>query len=329
MESFLFALNAVLPVILTVLTGYVLKRIGLLPRELIKPLNKLIFRIFLPAMLFLNVYKIESLQTADGGYILFALLAILIVFASSIPLVMLLTARKERRGVLLQACFRSNHALIGVALTQALYGDEGVKACALLSAFLIPLYNVLAVVSLSIFQKQERRGAFRGILTDIVKNPLILSVAVGLVALAFRALFVKLSFPFRLSDVTPLMKLLESLSSVATPLSLLVLGAQFEFSAVPELKKEIVFGTLMRTAIVPLICIGSAFVFFHNRFNGAHFAVLIATFATPVAVSSVPMSQEMKGDATLAGQLVVWTTLFSSLSVFFASFLLKLGGIFA
>ena len=78
-----------------------------------------------------------------------------------------------------------------------------------------------------------------------------------------------------------------------------------------------------------LVAIGTAFLFFKNSFNGAQFAVLIAVFATPVAVSSVPMSQEMKGDVTLAGQLVVWTTLFSSVSVFLASFLLKLGGVFA
>ena len=118
------------------------------------------------------------------------------------------------------------------------------------------------------------------------------------------------------------------LSNLATPLALLVLGVQFEFSAVKEMKKEIVFGTLARTVLAPALAIGVAFLFLKEQFSGAHFAAFVAMFATPVAVSSVPMAQEMKGDASLAGQLVVWTTLASALSVFFASWLLKLAGVF-
>ena len=118
------------------------------------------------------------------------------------------------------------------------------------------------------------------------------------------------------------------LSNLATPLALLVLGIQFEFSAVKEMKKEIVFGTLARTVLAPALAIGIAFLFLRDRFSGSHFAAFVAMFATPVAVSSVPMAQEMKGDTALAGQLVVWTTLASALSVFIASWLLKLAGIF-
>ena len=109
-------------------------------------------------------------------------------------------------------------------------------------------------------------------------------------------------------------------------MSLLVLGAQFEFSAIKTLKKEIVFGTAFRVAVVPLMAIGTALLL--GCFDGAHFAAFIAVFATPVAVSSVPMSQEMGGDVSLAGQLVVWTTIFSSLSVFVYSFVLSLLNVF-
>ena len=61
MDSFLFALNAVLPIIIMVVIGYFLKRIGFLNAEFAKMGNKLVFRVLLPAMLFLNVYKMESL----------------------------------------------------------------------------------------------------------------------------------------------------------------------------------------------------------------------------------------------------------------------------
>ena len=107
-----------------------------------------------------------------------------------------------------------------------------------------------------------------------------------------------------------------------------MLGVQFEFSAVKELKREILFGTLIRTVLVPLLGLGIAFLFLRSRFDGAQFAALVALFATPVAVSSVPMAQEMGADHTLAGQLVVWTTLISAVTVFIASFLLRLVGIF-
>ena len=120
----------------------------------------------------------------------------------------------------------------------------------------------------------------------------------------------------------------ENLSKLATPLALLVLGAQFEFSSVKELRKEIIFGTVIRTVVFPILCIGCAIIFFKQQFTGAHIAVFVAVFASPVAVSSVPMAQEMNSDSTLAGQLVVWTTLVSALTIFIYSFILKSIGIF-
>ena len=70
------------------------------------------------------------------------------------------------------------------------------------------------------------------------------------------------------------------------------------------------------------------FVFFKDRFSPAHFATFVAAFATPVAVPSVPMVQEMGGDVTLAGQLVVWSTLASAITVFLVTLLLRMGGAF-
>ena len=80
--------------------------------------------------------------------------------------------------------------------------------------------------------------------------------------------------------------------------------------------------------ILPVLGVGVAYLFFGDRFGGAHFAAFVALFATPVAVSSLPMAQEMGNDAELAGQYVVWTTLVSALSIFLASLWLKQVGIF-
>lgn len=328
MESLVFSINAVMPIVLMVVLGYFLKKIGFMPQDFSKKANTIVFRVCLPAMLFLNVYKIDNIGDVSFGYIIYAVAVVFCIFAVSIPLVMKVTGNGGSRGALLQASFRSNFALIGIPLAQSLYGDEGVAVAALLSAVTIPIFNTLAVVSLSIFSKDGKKAGVKSILHGIVTNPLILGVLAGCFSLLLRILFVKADISFRLSDITPVYKVLEYLSNTATPLSLLVLGAQFEFSAVSSLKKEIIYGTLVRVGIVPALGLGLAYLFFKDSFTGAHFASLVALFATPVAVSSVPMAQEMKSDAVLAGQLVVFTTVFSAFSVGAVSFLLKWVGVF-
>lgn len=328
MDSLVFALEAVLPIIITVAIGYFIKKAGFLTTDMAKVINKLVFRIFLPVMLFLNVYKIESLAEIEFDYILYAVIATILIFVVAIPGVIVVTKKGERRGALLQACFRSNYALIGIPLAQSLFGQEGVSVATLLSAASIPLFNVLAVISLSVFGKGEQKPSMKKILIGIAKNPLIQSILIGIVALVIRSGFIEAEISFRLTDLKPIYTVLGYLSNLATPLALLMLGVQFEFSAVKELKREIVFGTLMRTAIVPVLGLGIAFLFLRSSFDGAKFAALVALFATPVAVSSVPMAQEMGADYRLAGQLVVWSTLLSAVTVFVASFLLKMAGIF-
>ena len=141
MDSFIFATNAVLPIVITVLIGYVLKKIGIMNEVFSKTANKLIFKLFLPSMLFLNVFKIKAFSFSDIGYILYVILAVILIFLLAIPAVLIVTKQNERRGVLLQCCFRSNFALIGIPIAQSLFGDEGVGVATLLSAVAIPLFT--------------------------------------------------------------------------------------------------------------------------------------------------------------------------------------------
>lgn len=325
MDNFLFAVNATLPICLTVLIGYFAKRVGLLSVSLAGSLNKLVFRLFLPAMLFLNVYKIESFAKIDFTFVWYAIGATLALFVLGFFAVILFTKENARRGVLLQATYRANFAFVGISLASSLFGESGAMMASVLSAFLIPLFNLLAIIALSVFSS-ENQFSMRSFLVSMAKNPPIISILLGFGALLLRAWLVQLGVTWRLSDVTPIYQTLTSLSVVATPLALVALGGQFEFSAIGALKKEILFGVGVRCLAVPVLTIGIAYLI--GGFEGAHFATFVAAFCTPVAVSSVPMAQEMKGDATLAGQLVVFTTLFSAITVFLASYLLKVAGIF-
>ena len=327
MESFIFAVNAVLPIVLIVAIGYFLKKAGYMDGTFAKMSNRLVFHFFLPALLFLNIYEIDDIAATDFRFVIYAATMLVAVFFIALPLVLMLTKSQARRGVLLQASFRSNYALVGIPLAQSLFGDEGVAVTTLLSAVFIPMLNILAVISLSLFS-DKGKPSVKKILIGIVKNPLIQSIVAGLAVLFIRSVLVDNGIQFRISDVKPVYMVLGYLADLATPLALLMLGVQFEFSAVSSLKKEIIFGSLMRTVMVPILGLGIAYFAFRNIFSGAHFAAFVAAFATPVAVSSVPMAQEMGGDTVLAGQMVVWTAISSVASVFLASFLLKSVGIF-
>lgn len=329
MDSLIFALGAVAPIILLVVIGYVLKRLGFMDEKFAKDANKLVFRIFMPVMLFLNIYKMKDLSNVNFAFLLYVVIALLLIFFAMIPGSMAIARKKDRRGVLIQAAFRSGYSLIGIPLAGSLYGDEGVAAASILSAAAIPVFNVLAVISLAAMGDDESgKPSVKKIILDIIKNPLIIGIVAGLAALGIRALFVKFGISFRMSDITPVMSVIQYLSNLAIPLALLVLGAQFEFAAVSSLKREIIWGTVIRTVIIPAITLGIAYFFFRDTFTAAHFAAFVAVFATPVAVPSVPMVQEMGGDVTLAGQLVVWSTLASAFTVFLFTFLLRLGGAF-
>jgi predicted permease len=326
-NSFVFAVNAVSPILLTVVIGYILKKATLLTADLAKAINKLVFRVFLPVMLFNNIYKISDLGSFRPGYIIYSVVAIAVIFALCLVFVIFFTKDQKKRASILQGSFRANYALIGIPLAEALFGAEGVAVASILSAFTIPTFNIFAVISLSIFREGNEKPSVKKILLGIVKNPLIQGVAAGAVALLIRSLFVRFGIEFRLTDIEPAYKVITWLTNLASPLSLLVLGAQFEFSAVASLKREIISGVVIRNLIVPTLGLGIAYLFCKS-FGGAEFASLVAVFATPIAVSSVPMAQEMDADATLSGQLVVWSTVFSAFSVFFSSMILHSLGVF-
>ena len=326
MEDIIFAVNAVLPIILMIVVGYFMKRIGLIKPDMALKLNTLVFRVFLPVMLFLNVYKIQNFNEIDFSFVLYAIGITVLLFAIGIPVMHVLFKENRQRSVMLQGIFRANYALVGIPLAESLFGSEGSIMASLLSAFIVPIFNILAVICLTIYSAGDKKPSIKGVLKGIAKNPLIQGIFCGLVALGIRAIFVKFNIGFRISDITPVYKTLQNLSSIATPLSLLVLGARFEISAIPHLKKHIIIGVINRVVIVPFIGISLALAL--NRFTGAQFASFIACFCTPVAVSSVPMSQEMGADADLMGQIVVWTTLFSAFSIFIASYVLRVLGIF-
>jgi len=318
------AVNALFPLILTILLGYWLKCRGFLTKEFLKVGNKLVFNVCLPAMLFVNVYDIAGFSAINWDIVLYACAAFALVVAVGLVLAVATTPVPERRGVIWQCAFRSNFGIIGLTLAAALGGSEAVAVAAIVSSFTVPLFNVMAVVALSVFTDgSQGKPSVKKILLNIVRNPLIIGVALGLLCLAIRelqnALFGKILFSLQ-RDTTFLYKTLNNLKAIASPFALIVLGGQFEFSAVKGLLKEIISGTLARTVVAPLIGIGCAILLTaHTELISCgvnEYPALIAMFGSPVAVSSAVMAGNMGSDEQLATQLVVWTSIFSIVTIF-------------
>lgn len=319
------AVNAILPVLLLILLGYILKKKNFMTEDFLKMGNKLVFKVFLPCMLFINVYDIQSFAVIPWDIVIYCVLIVLPIFFLGLLLAVLITKDPKKRGVIWQCAFRSNFAIIGLSLAGALAGDGALGVAAVISAFAIPTFNILAVISLTVFVERtgDWKTSIKNVLLNIVKNPLIIGVVSGLVCLGIRSLQIELfgEAVFTLKTHTKfLYTALNNLKAIASPLALVVMGGQFEFSAVKGLKKEIITGTLARIVVAPLIGIGCAVLLskYTNLLSCGtnEFPALIALFGSPVAVSSAVMAGSMGNDEQLATQLVVWTSIGSIVTVF-------------
>ncbi len=321
----LTAINAIIPILLMILLGYYLRRFGFLNENFIKIGNKLVFNICLPAMLFINIYDIEGFSAIQWDIVVYTVCTICLLFLLSFGAALTATKIPDRKGVVMQCVYRSNFAIIGLSLASALGGPDAMGVAAVISAFSIPLFNIFAVISLSVFLKKSdsKKAEIGSILRNIAKNPLIIGVVLGLICLGIRhlqlELFEKTVFSLK-RDTKFLYTALGNLKSITSPLALIVLGGQFEFSAVKGMFKEIVIGTVSRTVIAPAIGVGLAVVLSkHTNLLSCgvnEYPALIAMFGSPVAVSSAVMAAGMKNDGQLAAQLVVWTSFFSIFTIF-------------
>ena len=334
MNTLLFAINAIMPIILLILLGYFLKRKNFLDESWFKKGNKMIFRVCLPAMLFINVYNIESFSEINWTAVLYSEAVIVALFLLGILLVQLAVPDEKQKGVVVQCFFRSNFGIIGLPLAEALGGAEGVGVAAVLSAFSIPTFNILATIAMTMFLKDKSgKVDVKGMLKKIVTNPLNIGVATGLVVLGIRS-FVPVNeagaLVFSLEGNLPLLyKAINSVSQICSPLALIILGGLFEFSAIKGRKKPIVIGTLLRVVAAPLVGLGALILltkYTNFQMELAAYPALLALFGSPMAVSSAVMAQEMDNDGVLAGQLVVWTSFFSIATLFVFIFALRTMG---
>ena len=304
--------NAVLPMCLIMALGYGTRRLGWIRREEISAINKIAFRIFLPCLLYYNVYCSDLSGSFDPLLMAYAVGGVLLTFGLSLGYTLLTEKLPERRGVMIQGMFRSNYVIMGIPVATALLGADQLGTVSILIAVVVPLFNMLSVVVLEVFRGQKPKPLH--ILGQIAKNPLVIGSVLGILTLAAG---------IRLPHI--LEQTIQNISAIASPLQLFLLGAFFQFSGLKTYRRELVTVSAAKLIVSPGLFLGLGALL---GFRGVAFVSLIGIFASPTAVNSFTMAQQMGGDAELAGDIVVVTSAVSMLTMFLWVFLFKSLGMF-
>jgi len=307
LESFLTALGVILPLTLFLLCGTGLKKLGFMSEEFISGANKLIFHVFLPMSLFRSTRSSELDIAGNGLMVLFCCICVLLTFLIYIPVAKRMEPLDSRRSVMVQASFRGNLAIFGFPVLSLMYGSDQLGPVAVLLAFVIPELNILAVLCFEIFS--DKKASLRHALMRVAKNPLIISIVVGII-------FNLLSIPVP----SPVMKTVDALAEVTTPLAFLILGAGFSFSSAKANRKAITVSLLGKLFILPVLALSMGILL---GLRGPMLAACAVLFGAPVAVSSVPMTSQMGGDEELAGEMVVVSTMLGVFTMFMWIFLMS------
>lgn len=307
MENLIISFNVVLPLFICIALGYFLRRINMYDGETLKKLNKLCFKVFLPIYLFNNVYTTDLADAFNGKLITFAVVAILALFFGLLLVIPKLEQEDAKRGVIIQGIFRSNFALFGLPVAISLCGDEKAGPTSLLVGIIVPIFNVLAVITLETFRggKPSIKKMAKGIAT----NPLIIASLLGIL---FNLLKIDLLYAVE--------KSVTDLGRVATPLSLVALGGDFKFGKIKGYLKQLLITVTGKLVISPLIMISIGILL---GLRDEMLVPILIMFGAPTAVSSYPMAQQMDGDGELAGEIVVFTSGFAILTIFVWIFVLK------
>ncbi len=312
MENFLVCFNAVFPIFAIMAAGYVARLGGLLSEQDVFKMNKVAFTVFLPVTLFQEICGAELSSALRPRLIAYGALSVLLLILLSTALTLLLVKDRSKQGVVIQGLYRSNVAIIGIPLAASLMNGGDVAAVAVLVAVVVPINNVAAVLTLSLF-KGERPAAGE-ILRDIAKNPLIIGSVLGL-------LFAGLGLPLPKA----LASAVETFAGASSPLMIFLLGAFFRFDSLGRQRRELTLICLGRLVLAPALFVMGAYLL---GFRGVEIAGLISVFAAPAAIASFTMAQQMGGDAELAGDAVVITSALCPFTLFAWSFLLKSLGAF-
>lgn len=299
MDSFWVAAKVVVPMALMMGIGVLLRVGKIADRDTMKKVDKISFNLFLPMLMFSNTFDTDFSQIS-GGYILYGVAGSFLLFLVAIFVIPRFEKNPPSAAALGNALIRANYMMYSTAIATNLYGGADLGVIMLLGAITIPVTNALSAIVLEVARSGRADG--KKLLLAIIKNPLVIAAAIGL-TINFSGI--------QLPDM--IVGVVDDIAGLATPLSFLSLGVSLNFQAIAGNKKRLGVSLLLKMIVFPVIFMAGALAL---GFHGMELCGLLVLFCGPPAVSSYPMAVAMDADAELAGQMVIFPTLFSLITIF-------------
>ena len=318
MNNLIFSLNATLPVFLLMIFGYLMNRIGFIDDKAASWMNKFVFKISLPMLLFVDLADQDFKGTWNGKFVLFCFMATIISIVVIFVFSFLCVKEKGKRGEFIQGAYRSSAALLGLAFIHNIYGDASTGMGPLMILGSVPLYNICAVIILMFTAENEgesdnKNEMIKKTAIGIAKNPIIIGIIIGLLWSLFR-----IPKPAILSTFT------ENIARLATPLGLMSMGASFEIKkALKEIKPALI-ATFIKLFVLVGIFLPIAV---SMGFMGEQIVAILIMLGSATTVSCYIMAKSMGHEGVLSSSIIMMTTLGCSFSLTFWLFVLRSIGI--
>ena len=301
MDNLIFSLNATMPIFLMMLLGVLFRRLGWIDEVFASKMNKFVFLVPLPALLFEDLATVDFAQVWNLKFVLFCFVATFLSIAIAAA-VSFLWKDRSIQGEFIQASYRSSAALLGIAFIQNIYGDSGMAPLMIIGS--VPLYNVMAVVVLSFFQPEKKkldRQVWVNTLKGIVTNPIIIGIVAGLLWSALR-----LQMPAILE------KTVSNIGAVATPMGLMAMGATFDIrKAFGKAKPAITASVMKLVGFAAMLLPAAVWMGFRQE----ELVAILIMLGSATTVSCYVMARNMGHEGTLTSSTVMLTTLFSAFTV--------------
>ncbi len=318
MDSLIYSLNATIPVFLVIVIGYLINRTGMLNKEFISAANKFTFKVCLPVMIFVDMATSDITTNFDGRLVAFSAIVTTIMFALIWIGAKIFIKDKSIIGAFVQASYRSSVAVMGFAFMMNIYGNIGLMPMIIIGC--VPLYNIYAVTVLT-FESPDAQNdpdmgrRFKKAFLGIVTNPIIIGIVAGC-----------LGSLFHVYNFLPVIatKTLDNLRVMATPLSLIVIGASFEGRAAIAKIKPTIVSSLIKLVVLPVVFVGAAILF---GFRGPALLALVIMLGSPTTPSCYIMAKNMNNDGVLTSSVIAMTTLISSVTLTFFIFIVRFLGL--
>ena len=312
-QHFIVAVKAIIPLFILIGMGIYVRWRKMLTDMELQHVNAMVFRVFFFCMMFYNMYTTTIATAFRPRLMAFTVTALFVMLLVSGIVVCTVEKDNRSRGAMLQGLFRSNFVLLGLPLVENIFGPEAVAVPTMMIAVVSPIYNIVSIFILESF-RGKGHFSLASSFAKVLQNPMIVGALLGLFFV-----ITGISVP------EPLLKPVRQIAYCTSPVALLILGASFRFGTVSEEKRNLAILVLGRLLVIPALVMGTAY---YMGFRGVDFVTILCIFATPCAVASFAMAQQLGSNAELAGNGVVVTSAFSSITLFFWVVLFKALGVF-